>query len=119
MFFKSVGILWIVLGIWWIMRPQVIRRRFSKKLRKARRKIIFLMAILVATLFFSAAKYAHGAMGNIFLIAAIIVVAKTVFFLTSKGAEKIIDWWAEKPLWMWRVLAGCFVLIGILLHRIG
>ena len=119
MFFKFVGILWIALGIWWIMRPQVIRRRFSKKVRKTRRKIIFLTALLVAILFFSAAKYAPGALGSIFLIAAVIVVAKTIFFLTSKGAEKIIDWWAEKPLWMWRVLAGCFVLIGILLHRIG
>lgn len=119
MFFKLTGILWIVLGIWWIMRPQVIRRRFSKKVRKTRRKIIFLMAILVATLFFSAAKYTHGALANVFLILAFLGIVKTTFFLTSKGAEKILDWWAEKPLWMWRVWAGCFVLIGILLHKIG
>ena len=118
MFFKITGLAWIILGVWWIMRPQGIRRRFAKKVKRTRRKILFLAGILVAGLFFSAARYAHGALANIFLIAGILGIIKVVFFLTSKTAERIIDWWAEQPLWVWRLWAGCLVLIGVLFQKI-
>lgn len=118
MFFRIIGILWMLLGIWWIMRPQTIRRQFRRKLKKTRRKVLFLIIILVTGLFFSAAKYAHGLLANLFLIIGILGVIKAVFFLTSKATDKIIDWWAEQPLWIWRVWAAVLVLVGILLRSI-
>ncbi|MFC1667497.1 hypothetical protein ACFL0P_06560 [Candidatus Omnitrophota bacterium] len=118
MFFKIISLLWIALGIWWIMRPQGLKRRFTKKVKKTRRKILFLIAIIIAGLFLSAAKYAQGILANVFLIAGILGIIKGLFFLTSKAADKMIDWWAERPLWMWRLWALCFVIIGILFHRI-
>jgi len=119
MFFRIVGILWIALGIWWIMRPQVLKRRFSKKLRKTRRKFLLLIMLLVIGLFFSASRHAHGMLANVFLVMAILGVIKAVFFFTSKAAEKAVDWWTEKPLWMWRLWALGFVIVGFLLHKIA
>lgn len=119
MFFKLVGILWMALGIWWVMRPDMLKRRFGKKVKKARRKILLLVMVLVIGLFFSAARYAHGALATIFLIMAIGGVIKAVFFLTSKAADRMLDWWVEQPLWLWRLWAACFILIGILFQKIG
>lgn len=118
MFFRLIGILWIVLGIWWVMRPQGLKRRFRRKTRRTRRKILFLAIILIAGLFLSAAKYAHGIVANVFLIIGVLGAIKAVFFLTSKAADKAIDWWLEKPLWMWRLWAVCFIIIGILLQKV-
>ncbi|MBU1853713.1 MAG: hypothetical protein KJ957_06700 [Candidatus Omnitrophica bacterium] len=118
MFFRIIGLLWIILGIWWIMRPQTLRRRFTRKVKKTRRKLLFLIIILVAGLFLSAAKYTHGILANVFLIAGILGIIKAIFFITSKSAERILDWWVEKPLWLWRLWAACFVLIGFLFQKI-
>lgn len=117
MFFRIVGILWIALGIWWIMRPQSIRRYFRKKIKKTKRKVLFLIIILVSGLFFSAAKHVHGVLANVFLIAVILGIVKAIFFLASKGTERIIDWWTERPLWVWRLGAAGFMSIGILIHN--
>lgn len=118
MFFRLVGLLWIVLGVWWIMRPQALKRRFRKKVKKTRRKILFLIVTSAVGLFLLAARYAHGIIANIFLIMGILGAIKAVFFLTSKAADKAIDWWLEKPLWMWRLWAACFTAIGILFQKI-
>lgn len=119
MFFRIIGILWIILGIWWIMRPQGLKRRFSRKLKKTRRRILFFVIIIISGIFLSAARYSHGIFANILLIIGILGVVKAFFFLTSKASDKIIDWWLEKPLWLWRVWAGGFVLIGLLLQKIA
>ena len=119
MFFKIIGILWICLGIWWVMRPQGLKRRFRKKVKRSRRKLLFLIILLMAGLFLSAAKYAHGLLASVFLIIGILGSIKAVFFFSSKAAEKAIDWWLEKPLWMWRVWAASFIVLGILFQKIG
>ncbi len=118
MFFKAIGLLWIILGIWWIMRPQTIRRRFARKVKKTRRKVLFLIILVIAGLFLSAAKSAHGLLVNVLLVLGIIGIVKALFLLASKTGDRIIDWWAEQPLWMWRLWAGCFALIGILFYKI-
>ena len=119
MFFKIIGILWICLGIWWVMRPQGLKRRFRKKVKRSRRKLLFLIILLMAGLFLSAAKYAHGLLASAFLMIGVLAIIKAVFFFSSKAAEKTIDWWLEKPLWVWRVWAGSFILLGILFQKIG
>ena len=118
MFFKIIGWLWIILGIWWIMRPQGIKRRFTKMVKRSRRKVLFIAIILFGGFFFAAAKHAQGFIASILLILGVLAVLKAVFFMTSKASDKILDWWLERPLWLWRVWAGCLVLLGILLQRI-
>ncbi|MDP6686204.1 MAG: hypothetical protein QGI05_04540 [Candidatus Omnitrophota bacterium] len=119
MFFRIVGILWIFAGIWWVMRPQSLKRHFSKMVKKNRRKVLFLVAIFVSGLFFSAAKFAQGILANILLVVALLGIIKAVFILSSKASERMMDWWIDKPLWMWRVWAGGFVLIGLLFQTIS
>ena len=117
MFFKITGLLWICLGIWWVMRPQTLKRRFRRKVKKTRRRMLLFFMFLVVVLFFSAARYANGIIANIFLIMGVFGIIKVAFFLTSKAADRAIDWWLEKPLWMWRLWAVGFILIGILFQK--
>ncbi len=118
MFFRITGSLWIMLGIWWIMRPNNLKRRFTKKLKRSRRKVLFFAIIVMSSVFFSAARYAQGIVANIFLIIGALTILKAIFFFTSKGAGKAIEWWLKKPLWVWRLWAGGFVLIGLLLQMV-
>jgi len=118
MFFKVIGLLWICLGIWWIMRPEGLKRRFRRMIKKGRRKMLFLVVLLIAGLFLSGARYSHGILANILLVAGILGIIKALFILSSKLADKAIDWWLERPLWMWRLWAGGLVLIGILFNRL-
>ncbi|MFH1478139.1 MAG: hypothetical protein ABIG92_00005 [Candidatus Omnitrophota bacterium] len=118
MFFRFVGILWMIFGIWWMMKPQRLKRFFTKKVKKARRKMLLAVIILSCVLFFSAAKYAGGALGKAFLVFGLLGIIKAVFFATSKASEKILDWWLDRPLWMWRVWAGCFTLLGLFFQKI-
>ena len=119
MFFRIIGIAWMMLGIWWMMRPQGLKKRFRKKIKRARRRFLFSLIIIAAGLFLSAARYTHGILAVIFLLIGIGSIIKALFFLTSKAGDKLIDWWLERPLWMWRAWAGTFALIGILFYRIG
>ncbi|MBU1006504.1 MAG: hypothetical protein KKH08_02780 [Candidatus Omnitrophica bacterium] len=119
MFFRIVGILWILLGIWWMMRPQRLQRVFVKKARKTRKKIMLVAMVIAIGLFFSAAKYASGILANVLLIFGIIGIVKAILFFTTDLSDKVIDWWLKKPLWVWRVWAGCFTLMGLLFQRVG
>ena len=119
MFFRIIGILWILLGIWWIMKPQIAKRVFIKKVKKSRKKILFLVIILISGLFLSAMKHMDTLIGKILIIMGILGFIKAVFIITSKSADKIIDWWQQQPLWVWRIWAGSFIIIGILFQRLG
>lgn len=118
MFFRMIGILWIALGIWWIMRPRALKRMFARKIKKTRRKALFLVIIVLSGLFVFAAGYAHGVIANIMLIMGLLGIIKAFFFLTSKAADRLMDWWLDRPLWLWRVWAGGFVLIGLLFQKV-
>ncbi|MFH1776042.1 MAG: hypothetical protein ABH952_00545 [Candidatus Omnitrophota bacterium] len=105
-------------GFLWLMRPNTLARRFKKMVRKNRRRLLFSIILMSGGVFATASRYAQGFLAKLLLIFAVITVLKALFFASSKAADKIIDWWLKQPLWVWRMGAAFFMLMGYIFIKI-
>jgi uncharacterized protein YjeT (DUF2065 family) len=109
---KSLGILIALLGIVYLLRPDIIKRlmQFFKK----GRRIYFagLLRFALAVVFLVAARdcgypWIIFAAGIIFLTGGLLV-----FFLGPEKIRRILDWYQEQPMLIFRIIAAIVVLFG-------
>lgn len=109
-----LGTIWVLLGILWILKPQMLRNRLTKKMnRKMRWTVYGLSAILVFSLLGVVIK-APGAFLKIAGLIGIFIVVKIILSITSKTSEKIADFLAKKPLAFFRIWGIVVLASGIL-----
>lgn len=113
MFTKIFGSIWIVAGIFFVLKPQMLKRSIQRKSLKRIRKYFIMAAILLGAMLISLGRRFHGPLAGVVVILGIISVVKGFFFVKAKSADKIVGWFAERPLVYFRI-GGCFyILTGI------
>ncbi len=109
---KSLGILIALLGIVYLLRPDIIKRlmQFFKK----GRRIYFagLLRFALAVVFLVAARDCRYPW--VIFAAAIILLAGgvLVFLLGPEKIRRILDWYQEQPMLIFRIIAAVVVLFG-------
>ena len=86
---------------------------------KVKRTLFFLTLFLAITLIMASFK-AGGLLPKIVMILGIIGIFKAFFFLKSKAADKIIEWFGKQPLKVFRIWAVSYIVIGLIIlnfHR--
>ena len=110
-----VGSIWIILGLLWLIKPGILRNRLKKKMnRKIKWAVYGFIALLALTLIGSIIK-APGILLKIIGFIGIIIVIKGILLVTSKTSEKMLDWWAKRPLMFFRVWALFIFAVGLVL----
>ena len=117
-FWKIVSWSWILLGLWWFLRPEGIKKRMRGKFRKTLGRIFFLALVVGAGALFSAAKDVGGVAGAILFVLGIVVLLKALIFLRSRARDAVFAWWADRPLWFYRVSAAALVACGVFLSYV-
>ena len=107
---RILGIIWILLGALWIIKPQILRDRMKKKMTRKLRWIVFIFIMAFGFSLIGGVIRAEGFLLKIVGIIGLIIVIKGALLATSKTSEKILSWWQSKPILFFRIW-GFFVLI--------
>jgi len=112
MLLRILGWFWILLGILFLLKPGLIKRRLQKKSMKFLRRYIFLLALVFGFLFISASRQLEGMLSTVVMLLGIIAIFKAFFYLKAKAADKIIAWSSRQPLIFFRVIALLYIALG-------
>ena len=92
-----------------------MRDRLRKKSYKQVRGVLFLVTFVMAGLFISAGWQMQGVLAKVILILGIIGIFKAFFFLKAKAAERLVSWFAGRPLVFFRIAGALYVAAGIVI----
>ncbi len=112
---KIFGIIWILLGILWIFKPQMLRNRFKKKMSRKGRRIFFFFILMASFVMVGSVIKAPRMTAKIVGVIGMFVAIKAIMVLTSRTSEKVLSWWAERPLGIFRAWAVVIFITGVLL----
>jgi uncharacterized protein YhhL (DUF1145 family) len=110
---KIIGLIWLILGVIWLIKPGSLKDRLTRKMNKKLKWIIFGFITLFSILILGSVFKAPGLLPKVVGIAGLFIAVKGILFLTSKTEEKVIGWWQKKPLFVFRIWALIMLLIGL------
>ena len=112
---KILGIISIVLGLLWLIKPQALKNRLSKKMSRRLKLIVYIFIIIFGFGIITSIAKAQGILPKIAAILGIVVTVKFILFITSKTSEKISDFLKSKPLYYFRIWALIILIIGVMM----
>lgn len=112
---KVLGIITVMAGILWLLKPETLRNRLKKKTNRRLKLVVFGFIITFGFLIIVSVIKTPGLLPKIIGIAGMIVAIKGILLIASKASEKALDWLGDKPLLFFRIWALCILIIGIML----
>jgi len=110
---KILGCLWMLLGVWWFLKPEALRNRLHKKMNRKMRFAIYGFILIFSVMMMASAFKAQGLFLKVVGILGMIIAIKVILLITSKTSEKMFEWLSQKPLIVFRIIALAFFLMGI------
>lgn len=115
---KIVGIIWLMLGVFWLIKPGSLKARLGRKMSKKVKRIVYGFVLLFAFLMVGSVMKVPGILAKILGIIGMVMAIKAIMLITSKTSETVSSWWVDKPIIVFRVWAGCLVVMGILMLKV-
>ena len=112
---KVLGLIWIILGLLWLFKPEILKSRLEKKMNRRMRRVVYGFIRVFGFLMIGSVFKTPGLVPKIIGIVGMIIVIKVIMLITSRTSEKIFDWWGERSLNFFRILALCILAIGIMM----
>ena len=110
---KIVGTFWIIFGALWIAKPQILQNRLKRKMTRRMRRIVFGFVIVFGFMLAGSVLKAPGNLHKIVGIIGLIITIRAIMLFTSKTSEKVLEWWADKPLMVFRIWGAVVLLLGL------
>jgi membrane-bound ClpP family serine protease len=112
---KIIGILVMLAGLLWLIKPEALRNRLKRKLNRRLKFVVYVFVIMFGFLLIGSVLGAEGLFPKIVGIAGLVLVIKGILLLTSKASEKMLDWVADRPVLFFRLWALVVFAIGAML----
>jgi len=112
---KIIGTLWMVFGLFWLMRPASLKMRLEKKMGRRIKIIVYIFIFVFGILILASVIRAPGWLPKLVGLAGIAITIYAIRLLTTRTSEKIFLWLGKKPLLFFRILALVITGIGIML----
>lgn len=110
---KILGIIWILLGLLWILKPQMLRRRLVRKTNRKIKWAVFVFTIVLAFSLIGMVFKAEGVLLRVVGLVGIFLVVKAILALTAKSSTKLADWANKQSLVFFRIWGAILLVIGI------
>lgn len=112
---KIIGVIVIVVGIAYIVRPGIMKWLLEFFKKGSNIYIAGLLRFVSGIIFLLAARECSkpviiGVLGVLFLLGGFLI-----FILGPKRAAPFLEWWLKKPNWVLQVLAVIAMLFGVLI----
>ena len=115
MFAKLFGVFWIVLGLLWLIKPELLRKRLARKMTRKLKWIIFGLMFLLAVQLLGWVFQNPGIFSWIALILGWVVLVRTALSLSAKSSETLVTWAAQVPVQGLRIWASVVLATGLVL----
>jgi len=115
MFSKILGTISILSGLFWIIKPEVLKNRLKKKMNRKIKWTIYGFILMFSVILIGNAFKVDGFLMKLIAIIGMVVAIRIIMALTSKTSEKILAWWGDKPLVFFRVWAVFIIIFGLML----
>ena len=112
---KIIGILWILLGVLWLIKPGMLKNRLTRKMNRKMRFFVYGLIIIFAGLILGIMFKTPGMPVKIAGIVAIMVLIRFTLLITAKASGKVGEWLAAKPIMIFRIWAGIILATGLFL----
>ena len=112
---KILGFIWILAGLLWIIKPEILKNRLKKKMNRKMKWPVHGFILVFGFLLIGSVIKAEGLLPKLIGLIGMLIAIRAILWITSKTSEKILDWWAEKPLSFFRLWALFIFGIGVLL----
>ncbi len=112
---KILGWSFIILGIFFFLRPAFFKKIVERKSIKKTRKLLFILATSVGTLFIYASWRMKGFLPKFIMGLGVVSIIKGFFFLRGKISGKLLDWFSRKPLIYFKFLSLIYIVMGLLI----
>lgn len=115
MVMRIFGVLWILSGIYFLLKPKALLKTIQKKGVKKFKKLLFGLGIFLSVTLISFGLKQPGVLSKIILIFGIVGIFKSLFILKAKASEKIINWSLKLPPYIFRLGGVLYIIIGFVL----
>jgi len=112
---RIVGIIWVILGVLWLAKPEVLKNRLKKKMNRSMKRVIYGFIIFFGLSLVGIVIKAHGILLKIIGLVLIIIALRSLLLLASKTSDKILGKLTERPLVFFRIFAALILAIGLTL----
>lgn len=115
MFFKIIGIFWIIVGLYFVFRPGAFVNRLKRKGVRTVRRTLFPLALFLGITFVSFGLKQPGALPKIILFLGIAGMIKAIVLFNSKLTVKTAEVIAKAPPSFYRAGGLMYILMGMFL----
>lgn len=113
MLLKILGWVWVISGILFCWKPEWLLNKIQKKGLKKMKRFFFGIALVLGVLLIKAGWGIPGILAKIVIILGVLAVFKGVFFLKSKAADRVLEWYVKQPIYFFRIWAGGMIALGM------
>ncbi len=112
---RILGIIWIVLGLFWLFKPGVLKNRLQRKMSRRIRRVVYAFIFIFGIMITGSALKAPGSVAKVLGIVGMVIAIKAVILITSKTSEKMFKWLGERPVVFYRIWALFIIIVGVML----
>lgn len=105
MFYNLAGTVGIFFGLWFLIRPDALKRRLQRKITVRFRWMVMGLLIFIALSMITASFRFTGVAPKVLALFGIILAIRLTVVLFGKGASQFLDWWAGQPIVFFRIAA--------------
>jgi len=110
-----LGVIWVLLGLLWTIKPEMLKNRLKKKMSRRIRRVVFGFLLVFGILMVGSVLKVPGVLPKVLGIVGMIIAIKAITLITSKTSEKVFEWWGERPVVWFRVWGLIVLGVGVML----
>ncbi|HPN72751.1 MAG TPA: hypothetical protein PKZ41_02010 [Candidatus Omnitrophota bacterium] len=115
MFTRIAGIIVMLFGLSGVINPLWFKNRVVRKINFRIRFVVYAFVLVFAVLILAHAARAEGLAAKVAAMAGLVITIKIIMLITTKSGEKISAMLEGKALNFFRIWAGVFLAMGMML----
>ena len=112
---RILGIIWIISGLLWLIKPETLRNMLGRKIKRKTIWVVFSFILMFGLLLTGSVIRVYGLLPKIIGITGMVLAIRAIMIITSRTSEKFSDWWAARPVAYFRMWALFILGMGIML----
>ncbi|MFC1698838.1 hypothetical protein ACFL1I_02620 [Candidatus Omnitrophota bacterium] len=112
---KILGTLWIILGLLWLIKPEMLKRRLIKKTNRKIKWAVYGFTLMLVFSLLGVVFKAQGAWLKVIGLIGIFALVRIILQFSGRTSQKIAEWGSKQSLLIFRIWALIILITGICL----
>ncbi|MBN1353469.1 MAG: hypothetical protein JW994_02220 [Candidatus Omnitrophica bacterium] len=112
---KILGTLSVLGGLLWLVKPEALKNRLTRKMDRTLRRVIFLFIVVFGFLIIVSVIKSPGLLSKAVGVIGLVITVKGIQLITSKASGKMSEWLSGKSMLFFRIWAAAICVFGIML----